>query len=1078
MDVILRRNRLDAQEARVLQATRQDEMADQISPANGQGRERHPDLKSNPSLFRQHRDRAEPPKQSEKCPKEFAHTGILPVEMGIQPVLAAEVRLVAIRETPATFRTAPQAPASNYRRVAHVVRPPPGNISLVRPHGIVSSSAEGAKFEARPPTVGDGYLHPIEHITRPHILQWSTCFDRFRIHKRLESFLSNVTYRRINSHAKPACSSMLDDEWRAEKVGDLWRRSRPAGTISMIFLIESFRNPVSNEARENQAERQGVQRMIGKTVGNYRITAKLGAGGMGEVFLAEDIRLDRKAAIKFLPAELANDSERRQRFLTEAKAASALNHPHVCVVYDVGETVDGLPFIAMEFVEGQSLDALVRQGPLGISRVAEIAVQVADALDAAHNRRIVHRDIKPANISLNERGQVKVLDFGIAKRMPTLAHRHDVTQEMQKTQQGQVLGTPSYMSPEQALGKDLDHRSDIFSVGVVIYELATGQRPFTGSNFSEIVNNVVHAQPPAIARLNYNVPPELERITLKCLQKQPDRRYQSARELMVDLRNLVRELENGGADAVMRSGVEFTQTCAGNPGGFSAEPFSLEKLKKSDVLLNYAMIDDQPLFDGRPGWVSQLHRNLEVRIEQLSGEKVSISRLPGSAVSAVVEGQLLEHLPHAKAMISVVSPPFIKSDICRKEVERFWRGAEESGGAWVNDKARLLKVLKTAVSAEEIPPALADIFSPLFGFEFFELDSETGRLREFDETFGPLLKQRFFERVYDLAYDTCQVLRMFQQVRAGGAASMEPDPSRRWIYLATTTSDVQDERDRIRRELLERGHLVLPDAPLPTLSRDVEATVRQCVGKCTIAIHLLGRRYGVTPEDSAESIQALQIRLTAEQTQRPELQRLIWLTGDGQIADERQQAFILRVQEDPALHHRAEIIEGNLNLLKKDLIRRLSPPEEKPKEAAPSTAAGGPPKLYLICDAKDEPKVEALEDYLFDQGLEVSLPGFDGADADAAALHQDNLRTCDAALVYYATAPKAWVEIKLRELLKAAGYERERPITVQAVYIAPPYDHRKDRFRSHQASVIRQTDEFAPSTELDAFVKQIKEACV
>jgi len=819
--------------------------------------------------------------------------------------------------------------------------------------------------------------------------------------------------------------------------------------------------------------------MIGKSVGHYRITAKLSTGGMGEVFLAEDTRLERKAAIKTLPAEMAADASRRQRFLQEARAASALNHPHVCVVYDVGETADGLPFIAMEFVEGQTLDKLVKQGPLEVSQVVELALQVADALDAAHTRRIVHRDIKPANISLNERGQVKVLDFGLAKRMPTETAGQEATQEYQQTKEGHVVGTPSYMSPEQALGKDLDHRTDIFSLGIVLYELATGRRPFTGSSFSEIVNNILHAQPPAIARLNYDVPPELERITLKCLQKQPDRRYQSARELLVDLRNLAREMERGAgsADSAMVSRVLPMQTFAGTLGASAPEPFSLEKLKKSDVLLSYAAIDDQPLFEGRPGWVSQLHRNLEVRVEQFSGEKVAIARLPESAVSPVVEGELLEQLPRTKAMISVVSPPFIKSDICRREVERFWRGAEQSGDAWVNKRARLLKVLKTAIAAEELPSPLDDIFSPLFGFEFFELDSETGRVREFDETFGPLLKQRFFERVYDLAYDTCQLLRTLQQVRARGAAAVEPDPNRHWVYLATTTSDVQDERDRIRRELLERGHQVLPDAPLPILSRDVETVVRQCLEKCTIAIHLLGRRYGVTPEDSFESIPALQLRLTAEQPQGPQLQRLIWLAGDGEIADERQRAFVLRVQEDPALHQGAEIIEGNLNLLKKDLIRRLSPPEKKPKAAAPSKVATGAPKLYLICDAKDEPQVEALEDYLFDQGLEVSLPAFDGADADAAALHQENLRVCDAVLIYYAAAPKAWVDIKLRELLKAAGYGREKPIAVQAVYIAPPHDHRKERYRSLPASVIRQPDEFAPSPEMDAFISQVKEAC-
>ena len=166
-----------------------------------------------------------------------------------------------------------------------------------------------------------------------------------------------------------------------------------------------------------------------------------------------------------------------------------------------------------------------------------------------------------------------------------------------------------------------------------------------------------------------------------------------------------------------------------------------------------------------------------------------------------------------------------------------------------------------------------------------------------------------------------------------------------------------------------------------------------------------------------------------------------------------------------------------MNLLKKDLIRRLAPPEEKPKATAPAKASNGAPKLYLICDPKDEANLETLEDYLFDQGLEVSLPAFDGDDADAAALHQENVLTCDAVLVYYGAAPKAWVDIKLRELLKAAGYGRETPIGVQAVYIVPPDDRRKERLRSHQAGVIRQAEAFAPSAELDEFIGQVKEVC-
>jgi hypothetical protein len=466
-----------------------------------------------------------------------------------------------------------------------------------------------------------------------------------------------------------------------------------------------------------------------------------------------------------------------------------------------------------------------------------------------------------------------------------------------------------------------------------------------------------------------------------------------------------------------------------------------------------------------------------VRMEQLSGEKVRIARLPEDAISPAIEAELLQHVPQAKAMISVVSPPFIKSPLCRREVEQFWHGADRTGGRYIEDKPRLLKVLKTAVSEQQMPRGLVDIFSPLFGFEFFELDAETGRIHEYDETFGPVMKQRFFERVYDLAYDSCQVLYLLKQVRGQHVPSADPAAHRQWVYLATTTSDVADERDRIKRELLERGHVVLPNAPLPMLSRDVETVVRDCLAKCTIAIHLLGQHYGVTPEDSSESIPALQVRLTAEPACRPDLQRLIWMPGGGESADERQRALVRRVQEDPALHHRAEIIEGNLNLLKKDLIRRLAPPEEKPIAAAPAKSPSGAPKLYLICDPKDEAAVEALEDYLFEKGLEVMLPAFDGGDADAALLHQDNLLTCDAVLVYYGAAPRAWVDIKLRELLKATGYGRPAPIAVQAVYIAPPDDRRKERFQSHQAGVIRQPGEFEPCSELETFVSQIREVC-
>ncbi|MEW6210728.1 MAG: protein kinase [Acidobacteriota bacterium] len=282
------------------------------------------------------------------------------------------------------------------------------------------------------------------------------------------------------------------------------------------------------------------------TISHYQIIRKLGAGGMGEVYLARDPRLDRTVAIKILPDDLARDEERLRRFLQEAKAASSLNHPNVCIIYEVDRTEAGQPFIAMEYVEGQPLDERIGGQPLPQSEIIDIAIQVADALDEAHAKGIVHRDIKPANLMLTPRGQVKVLDFGLAKiNAPKSQMSASDIATMKQTGPGVVMGTVQYMSPEQAIGKPTDHRSDIFSLGIVIYEMTTGRLPFSGSSTSEIIDRINHSQPDAIARFNYDAPSELERIIRKCLEKDRERRYQSARELLIDLKNLKRDSESG-----------------------------------------------------------------------------------------------------------------------------------------------------------------------------------------------------------------------------------------------------------------------------------------------------------------------------------------------------------------------------------------------------------------------------------------------------------------------------------------------------------------------------------------------------
>jgi uncharacterized protein (TIGR02996 family) len=288
--------------------------------------------------------------------------------------------------------------------------------------------------------------------------------------------------------------------------------------------------------------------MIGRDISNYRIIGELGRGGMGEVYLAEDLRLGRQVAFKVLPEELAEDGNRRKRFVQEAKTASALKHPNITHIYDVGEA-DGIHYIAMEYVEGDSLAHHTAMNAVEPDDIVDIGVQLADALADAHEAGITHRDIKPANVMLTPRGQVKVLDFGLAKLRPAWGgedHEH-TTQTL--TQPGIVLGTVRYMSPEQALGKNVDTRSDLFSVGVVLYEMATGKPPFAGDTATETITNIVHADPDPVTDSNSTLHPELDRIIRKCLEKDPDRRYQNARELVVDLRNLKRDSESGSTVA-------------------------------------------------------------------------------------------------------------------------------------------------------------------------------------------------------------------------------------------------------------------------------------------------------------------------------------------------------------------------------------------------------------------------------------------------------------------------------------------------------------------------------------------------
>lgn len=299
-----------------------------------------------------------------------------------------------------------------------------------------------------------------------------------------------------------------------------------------------------------------------RLISHYKLVRRLGVGGMGEVYLAQDTRRERPVALKVMSAELARDPNQRRRFQTEARAASVLSHPHICTIHEVGETPDGRPFLAMEYVEGQPLNVVLQRRRLTIREVIQIGIDAAEALAAAHAQGLVHRDIKPGNLMLDRQGRVKVLDFGLAKWFVADELSPTAT-SIAHTRTGMVIGTPQYMSPEQAMGRTLDPRTDLFSLGAVLYESVAGQRPFLGRTAVETINNIVDQPPASLGLEDPALSPGLNSIIFKCLAKEPANRYESAEDLTTELRRLKEDSDR----TLTASPHDQAGTAAGGPAG-------------------------------------------------------------------------------------------------------------------------------------------------------------------------------------------------------------------------------------------------------------------------------------------------------------------------------------------------------------------------------------------------------------------------------------------------------------------------------------------------------------------------------
>jgi len=505
-----------------------------------------------------------------------------------------------------------------------------------------------------------------------------------------------------------------------------------------------------------------------------------------------------------------------------------------------------------------------------------------------------------------------------------------------------------------------------------------------------------------------------------------------------------------------------------------------------DIFISYAHIDNKTRTKDQEGWIARLHQDLDLRLNQLLGEKPKIwrdNRLGGSDYFNEV---ILNALVKTAILVSVLSPRYVKSEWCIKEGEEFINAAEQNIGFRINNKARILKVIKTPLLiGDHIDKELKSLdnldeelksrgekfcaeIRQLLSYEFFEVDPVTGHPREFMD-FSGKFEREYWEKLEDLAYEIRQLLEILK-------TQQPPPASGVTVYLAETTSDLRAERDQIRRELLTRGHTVLPDRPLPLFGPELENLVRENLERCNLSIHLIGGHYGILPENANRSIVELQNVLSIERSRQvPNFSRLIWLPIHLLAKDERQKAFVTNLQDNPGLQRGDDLLQTTLEDLKTTIQDKLKSIQNQSEGSNSEGEDDGITRVYLICAQRDLDDTVPLDNYLYDQGFEVLLPLFEGDEADVTGKHQENLRICDAVLIYYGHANEAWLWRKVSDLRKASGYGRSTPIPVKAVYVTSPEDRHKARYRSREVdAVIKNFGEFSPD-DLRPFLSKLAE---
>jgi hypothetical protein len=476
-----------------------------------------------------------------------------------------------------------------------------------------------------------------------------------------------------------------------------------------------------------------------------------------------------------------------------------------------------------------------------------------------------------------------------------------------------------------------------------------------------------------------------------------------------------------------------------------------------DVFVSYAHLDDAALGEDRKGWVAKLHETLERRLAQLLGKPARIWRDQKLEGNDVFEETLVDRVRHAALLVSVVSPRYVRSEWTTRELNEFCKAAEQRGGVQIHHKSCIFKVLKTPVPLEHQSPQL----QALLGYEFFKVDPENGNFREFDEQFGPEYRQMFLMKLDDLAQDVKSLLEFVESQELADAPKSGGKQDA--IFLAATTLDLQDQRDAIRRDLQQHGYTVLPAHALSQIGAEVDAAVRDDLARCSMSIHLIGKRYSFTPEGAVTSLVEIQNELAIERGKQGGFTRLVWIPPGLQVDDSRQQRVIDQLRADPRTGDGSDLLEKPLEDLRtviQDVLERARAPKPTaPASRRPMPAASiDVPNVYLVYDERDASVVSPWADFLFEQGVEVMHPIFEGDQAEIREYHEENLRTADGVVIFFGAGNTLWLRRKFSEVQKIAGYGRTKPAPVVAVCLVPPKTPDKEHFRTHEAIVIPQWD--------------------